>query len=226
MSDETRVHVNTQRVDALERAAALSGAASIVLGGVGATLADKGGRGLNPGQTDEELAAGFALYMNEARTGAALMGAATVLGLIFLGPLWSRIRRGSGWLAVIVVAGGVAGAGVQILAAVFTIAGMTAGAFNDGQTARVLMTLEWDTARAVVPTYLAMVAAATIAGFRHHVFGPAFRWFSLAFTMLLTVALIPVGPAGAIGLSGGIWVIAASLLLAFQRVQPARAAES
>jgi hypothetical protein len=226
MSDETRLHVNTERVDPLERSAALCGAASIILGGVGATLADKGGRGLNPGQTNEQLAAGFALYANEARIGAALMGAATVLGLMFLGPLWARLRRGSGWLAVIVVAGGVAGAALQLVAAAFTIAGITAGEFNDGQTARVLMALDWDTARVVVPTYLAMVAAATLAGFRYHVFGPAFCWFSLAFTVLLTVALIPVGPAGGIGLAGGIWVVAASLLLAFQRVQPVRVAES
>lgn len=226
MSDETPVQAKTERIDPLERFAALCGAVSIILGGAGATLADKGGRGLNPGQTDEQLAAGFSLYANDARIGAALMGAATVLALIFLGPLWARVRRGSGWLAVIVVAGGVGVAVLQLFAATFTIAGFTAGEFNDGQTARVLMILEWDTARALVPAYLVMVAAATVAGFRYHIFGRVFCWFSLAFTVLLAIALVPVGPAGGIGLSGGIWVIAASLILAFERVRPVQVAES
>ncbi|MFG1813324.1 hypothetical protein ACGFIF_06105 [Kribbella sp. NPDC049174] len=129
MSDETRVRINTERVEPMERFAALCGCGIDHPRRGRNNARRQGGHGLNPGQTNEELAAGFAQYANDARTGAALLGA-------------------------------------------------------------------------------------------------AFCWFSLAFTVVLAVALIPIGPAGGIGLAGGIWVVVASLVLAFQRVPPVRIAPS
>ena len=199
-----------------ERGSALCGAMSVVLLVVGTVLSDNAGRGLHPGQTPEELAAGFAEHADQNRVGAALLGVAAVLGLIFLGPLWARLHTGSPWLAMVAVCGGVAGVAGTLVVAAFVIGGTTAGEYGDGQTARMVLIMQWDTARVAVPPFLATVAAATLAGFRYGVFDRAFCWFSLVFTVLLTAALVPVGPAGLMGVAGGLWIVVASLVLTFE----------
>jgi hypothetical protein len=60
---------------------------------------------------------------------------------------------------------------------------------------------------------LATMAAATIAGFRYNVLPRWFRALSLGFTLLLPVALLPVGPAGLLGASSWLWTVIASLWL-------------
>jgi hypothetical protein len=125
--------------------------------------------------------------------------ASVTLSLIFLGPLWSRLQRGTEWLAVVGVAGGVVGAAFLLETAMFTIAAAVTGDVGDGHTARTLLILGYKSARAVVAPALATVAAATIAGFRYNVFPSWFSALSLGFSLLLLIALLPIGPAGLLG---------------------------
>jgi hypothetical protein len=201
----------------IERLAALSGAASVVLVFVGSSFVEHGGKGLSPDQPTGAIGAGFARYAGEARVGAALITASVALSLVFLGPLWSRLQRGTTWLAVIAVAGGIVGAAGGLEGAMFAMAAAVAGDVGDAQTARTLLVFEWESARAGVGPALATVAAATVAGFRHGVFPWWFSVLSLVFTVLLVIGLLPVGPAGLLGAIGALWTLIASLLLGFGR---------
>jgi hypothetical protein len=122
---------------------------------------------------------------------------------------------GSEWLAVVGVAGGAA-AGVLWLAwAGWSLAAATAADFADVDTARLLMVTGWETARLSVASYLVMVAAATLAGIRFHVFSGRFNTFGVAFTVVLAFGLFPFSPAGLMGMLGTVWVLVASFVLAF-----------
>ncbi len=81
-------------------------------------------------------------------------------------------------------------------------------------TAQVLTTTGWETARIAAVPFLAMVAAAVVAGRSSEVFPAWIRWFSVAMLVPLVLALAPVGPAGLRGLLGTVWVLVASLVLA------------
>lgn len=94
------------------------------------------------------------------------------------------------------------------------VAGSVAVETGAAETARMLLTVEWEYARVVVPGSLAVVGSAAVAGSRSGVFPLWFNWMSLVFTVLLTLALLPVGPAGLIEAAGGIWVIIASIVMA------------
>ena len=187
--------------------AALSGAAAAVCLFVGGILTDHGGKGLEPTQSATEIGKRFAELTGQARTGAALTGAATALLLIFLGPLWTHMRRGPSWLAVIAVAGGITVAVFILLSSFLAIDAKTAGEVGDGRTARTLLILEWETIRAIAPPSLAMVAAATLAGLRYHAFSRAFSAFSVVASVIIAVALFPIGPAGLMGFVGVIWIL-------------------
>ena len=201
----------------VERLAALSGAASVVLAFAGISLAEHGGKGLYPDQSTEGIGVGFARYAGEARVGATLIMASVALSLVFLGPLWSRLQQGAVWLAVIAIAGGIVGAAWALENAMFAIAAAVAGDVGDAQTARTLLVFEWESARLGVAPALAMVGAAAAAGFRHGVFPRWFSWLSLVFTVVLVIALLPIGPAGLLGSVGGLWILIASLVLALGR---------
>lgn len=201
----------------LERLAALSGAASVLLGFAGISFAEHGGKGLYPDQPTDAIGAGFARYVSEARVGATLMMASVALSLVFLGPLWSRLQQGAVWLAVIAVAGGIVGAAWGLENAMFAIAAAVAGDVGDAQTARTLLVFEWESARVGVAPALATVAATTTAGLRHGIFPPWFNWLSLVFTVVLVIALLPVGPSGLLGATAALWTLIASLLLALGR---------
>jgi hypothetical protein len=205
------------KVSRVERLAALSGAASVVLAFAGISFAEHGGKGISPDQPTDAIGAGFARYAGEARVGAALMTASVAMSLVFLGPLWSRLQRAAAWLAVIAVAGGIVGAAWGLESAMFAIAAAVAGDVGDAQTARTLMVFEWESARVGVGPALATVAAATVAGLRHGVFPRWFSWLSLVFTAVLVIGLLPVGPAGLLGATGALWTLITSLLLGLGR---------
>lgn len=216
MSAEGQAHaVDARNPSPLERVAALSGAASVVLAFAGISFADLGGKGLSPDQSMDVIGAGFAKHAGSSRVGATLLLASVTLSLIFLGPLWSRLQRGTVWLAVVGVAGGVVGSAFLLETAMFTIAAAVTGDVGDGQTARTLLILGYESARAIVAPALATVAAATIAGFRYDVFPRWFSALSLGFSLLLLIALLPFGPAGLLGASSWLWTAIASVWLTF-----------
>lgn len=195
---------------------ALAGAVSIVLTVVGVGLTDHGGKGLSPDMPATEILAGFASMAGDARTGAAIIGLAIVFQLIFLGVLWERMQEGAPWLAAVALGGGLVGAALLAFHAVVAIAGAVAADTGAADAARMLLAVEWEYARVVVPGNVAVVGAAAVAGFRHGAFPRWFNRVSSVFAVLLVLALLPVGPAGLIGAAGGLWVIIASVVMATQ----------
>jgi len=200
------------------RAAALAGAASLPLFFAGTMFADveSGPAGLYPGSPDSQLVKVFVEHRDQQLIAASLYAAGAVATLVFLGPLWARLRAGAEWLAVVAVAGGVtAGVLWMVIGAGWSVTAVVAADFNDAAAARFLMVAGWESGRLTAAPYMVMVAAATVTGFRHHVFGTWFNAFGLGITALLTLALFPSSPAGLIGMLATVWVLVASLVLAF-----------
>lgn len=199
---------------------ALTGAASVVLTVIGIGLTDHGGRGLSPDMPASEILAGFVSAAGDAHTGAAIIALALVLQLVFLGVLWQRLHRGAPWMAAVALGGGLVGAALLAFHAVVAIAGAVAANSGAAETARMLLTVEWEYARVVVPGNVAVVGAAAVAGSRYALFPRWFNGVSVVFAVLLSLALIPIGPAGLIGASAGLWVIVASIVMTLDRGQP------
>jgi hypothetical protein len=198
------------------RIAALAGAATLPLAVASVMLSDVAGSGgLNPGSSDAQLLEVFGDFQDRHMLAAALAVLAAVATLVFLGPLWARLRVGSEALAVVAVGGGIAAATLWLGWASSSLAAATAADFHDEAAARFLLVSDWESARTAVGPYLAMVGAATVAGFRHHAFGRWFNAFGLVFTVLLVLGLFPTSPAGLMGLLATMWVACASLVIAF-----------
>ena len=134
---------------------------------------------------------------------------------IFLGPLWARVRRGSEWLAVVAVIGGVVVGAVLLFSAGVSLVAWVAADYEDADAARFLMVAGWETARVAVAPALVMVGATTLAGVRYGVFGSGINTFGGIFSFLLLLGLIPASPAGLMGVSVGLWVLVVALNLAF-----------
>lgn len=217
MASETTAERSTHDPP-LVRVAALAGAASVVVLVVGSSLGDTGGKGIDPTMSPDAIVAGLRPLVGELQVAASLLSLSAVLLLVFLGPLWRRLRAASDAVAVVGVAGGVLAAGLLVAYARDGIAMATAAELGDGTTAQVLITSGWEAARILAVPFLAMVGAAVVAGFSPGVFPVWFRWFSAVMAVLLLLALAPVGPAGLLGLLGTLWVAVASLLLAAQPV--------
>jgi hypothetical protein len=210
----------TAHYDPWLRAAALSGVVTLPLTLVGTTIADLvGPNNLGPGSPQDEILAMLVDSHGKQVVAATMFTVASAATMVFVGPLWARVRTGSEWLAVIAVSGGV-GAAVMwlVIGAGWSITAAVAADYKDAEAARLLMVSGWEMGRLTVAPYLAMVAAVTVAGFRHHVFGPRFNAVGAGFTLLLVIGLFPGGPAGLMGILATGWVFIASLLLAFGRV--------
>jgi hypothetical protein len=198
------------------RVAALAGAAALPLMLTAVTLADvSGSGGLNPGSSDAQLVEVFREFRDRQLMAAGLQVLAAVAILVFLGPLWARVRVGSEALGVVAIGGGVAVAVLVLAWAGWSLVAVVAADFEDAGAARFLLVSGWETARLGVGPYLAMVGAVTVAGYRHHVFGRWFNGVGLIFTVLLTLGLVPASPAGLMGLMASLWVLCAALVIAF-----------
>lgn len=209
--------------DPWARGVALAGVLPLPLVMLAGLLADLAANpGLNPGSSDAALLDGFREYRDETLVASSLYAAAAALTLVFLGALWVRLRAGAEWEAVVAIAGGVvAGVLWLILGAGTAVVSVVAADYSNADAARFLMIGAWETARLGVAPYLVMVAAATVGGFRFGVFPTWFNIFGLAFTALLVVGMLPVGPAGLIGSSGTVWTLLAGLVMAFGQPGPA-----
>lgn len=206
------------------RAAALAGAASLPLVLAAFTLADvSGAGGLNPGSSDAQLLEVFHDFRDRQATAAALFVLAAVATLAFLGPLWARLRVGSEALAVVAVGGGVAASLLWVAWAGFSLIAVVAADYDNADAARILLVSGWETARLGVGPYLAMVGATTLAGYRHQLFGRWFNAVGLVFAGLLVLGLVPASPAGLMGMLATLWVLCASLVIAFSAGPKSRA---
>ena len=198
------------------RVAALAGAATLPLVLTASTIADVAGSGgLNPGSSDAQLVRVFAEFRDRHLVASALFALAALAMLVFVGPLWVRLRPGSEFLAVVAVGGGVAVAVLLLAWAGASLSAAVAADYGDAGAARFLMVLGWEGARLSVAPYMAMVGAATVAGYRHRVFSRPFTIFGLVFTVLLAFGLLPASPAGLMGMVATLWVACAAPVIAF-----------
>lgn len=198
------------------RCAALVGATTLPLVLIASTLADvSGSGGLNPGSSDAGMLRVFAEFRDRHLVASALFVITAVATLMFLGPLWVRVRAGSEALGVVAVGGGVAVAVMWVGWAGWTLIAAVAADFHDADAARFILLSGWETARLMVGPYLAMVGATTLAGYRHGVFGRLFNAVGLVFTVLLVFGLFPASPAGLMGMLATLWVLIASFVIAF-----------
>lgn len=204
------------RDDRVLRVAALAGAVTFPLVLVAATLADvSGSGGLNPGSSDAQLVEVFGEFRDRQLIASALQVLAAMAILVFLGPLWARVRVGSEVLGVVAVGGGVAVAVLELAWAGWSLTAAVAADFEDANAARFLMVSGWEAARLGVGPYLVLVGAVTVAGYRHHLFGRWFNMVGLVFSALLVFGLFPASPAGLMGMLATLWVLCASLVIAF-----------
>lgn len=188
---------------------------TFTIGTIG-TIGDVGGRGLDPTMAPEVLVDGLREHAAEIRIGASFTALGAILAVVFLGPLWIQLKRGSEGLAVVGVAGGVLWA-TQVLQFAAEGVGLASAAdLRDGLAAQSLMTAGYDTARLLTVPSLIMVAVAVVASFKYDLFPRWFRWFNVASSVPLVIAFAPIGPAGLMGSLGGLWILTTSLLFAFR----------
>jgi hypothetical protein len=200
-----------------DRVASLAGLVSVVALVAGGSASDMGGNGLSPTMSSRQLVTGLQDRAGELEAGASLVALSSVLFLVFLGPVWTRLRAASTALAVVGVAAGAVVAAQVLTFARESIALGTAATLGDGDTARVLLTSGWDTARLIAAPYLPLIAVTALAGLVHRAFPRWFTWFSVAMAGLVCLSFSPVGPAGLLGLTGTVWVVVASLSFAAAR---------
>jgi hypothetical protein len=137
------------------------------------------------------------------------------LQLVFLGPMWARVRTGSQPLAVVVVVAGAAGAAtVWLLDAFLFTAIASAAGFQDGDSERMLLLASWDTARVATSPHAVMIGACAFAGLRFRVFPRWLTFVSIVLCVLSVLAMLPSGPAGGAAMLGALWVLLASVHLA------------
>jgi hypothetical protein len=212
------------RTDPLFRVAALAGALALPLAIIAAIIAEPTARAdVNPGSTDAELLEVLIDTRTEQAWAAACWALAAVGLWIFLGPLWARVRRGSEWLALVAVVGGVVVGALLLLSSATSIVAWVAADYEDADTARFLVLSGWETARVAVAPALVMVGATTLAGVQYEVFGFRMNLFGVLFTFLLALGMFPASPAGVMGLAVTVWVLVAALTLAFTTPHPVRA---
>ena len=122
---------------------------------------------------------------------------------IFLGPLWARVRRGSEWLALVAVIGGVVVGAVLLFSAGVSLVAWVAADYEDAGAARFLMVAGWETARVAVAPALVMVGATTLAGVRYGVFGSGNQYLRRNLQLPAATGAHSGVPGGPHGVGGG-----------------------
>ena len=75
-------------------------------------------------------------------------------------------------------------------------------------------TIKWEIFRLFLAPAIVITSATAWASIRDRALPAPFGWISAAYAALLTVALIPVFPAGLIAMTFFFWLIVVSLLMA------------
>ena len=94
-----RVRDDDPRADALFRAAALVGAAALPLTLIGGILSDPNSyANVNPGSSDAQLIGVLSDSRGQTLWASTFQALGAAALLVFLGPLWARVRAGpNGW---------------------------------------------------------------------------------------------------------------------------------
>jgi hypothetical protein len=88
---------------------------------------------------------------------------------------------------------------------------------RNGEAALVFGTLEWEVFRVFLAPAIVVTWATAWTSTRDGVLPRLFGWISAAYAALLTVALIPVLPAGLMAMTFFFWLLLVSLLMAVPR---------
>ena len=208
-----------RRTHSSRQVAAMAGAASVLVGVAGLTIAETNTAGVDPGSTAPFVVEILTERTGDLRAGAILAAAAATLAMVFLGPLWFRLKQSGEWQAMIAVAGCLTLALFWLSAAAQQVAFLTFAQYSDGEAARTLVTLGWDTWRYLAFPFMIMALAAALTAL------PVwFRVVSLLVVAVEAVALIPGIDAWAPVMLGCSWTITASVLAALSP-DPGRPAE-
>ena len=168
------------RADPLFRVAALAGVATLPLTLIAVTISDPSARAdVNPGSSDAELLDVLVNTRTEQVWAFSLLALAAVALWFFLGPLWARVRRGSEWLALVAVVGGVVVGAVLLFSAGVSLVAWVAADYEDAGAARFLMVAGWETARVAVAPALVMVVFSVIRNVRECSFPAIVNVFAL-----------------------------------------------
>ena len=206
----------------LEALGALCGAAGAVLFVVGAVLSDVGGKGVNPTQSGEHVLAILGPAAASFHLATVVLTAASVAlvaGFVAL----SRRLSGSGPASPssqLVLIGGTVLVGLALLLAMLSLALAVALESRSGSAALVLVNVQWEIFRLFLAPAILVTWATAWASIRDGALPTPFGWITAGYAALLTVALLPVFPAGLISLTFIAWLMFVSLLMA---AQPRRA---
>jgi len=206
----------------LEALGALCGAAGAVLFVVGAVLSDVGGKGVNPTQSGEQVLVILGPAAASFHLATAVLTAASVAlvaGFVAL----SRRLSGSGPASPssqLVLIGGTVLVGLALLLATLSLALAVALESRSGSAALVLVNVQWEIFRLFLAPAILVTWATAWASIRDGALPTPFGWITAGYAALLTVALLPVFPAGLISLTFIAWLMFVSLLMA---AQPRRA---
>ena len=200
----------------LEALGALCGAAGAVLFAVGAGATDVGGKGFNPTLSAGSTLAILVPYAASYHLAAAALSAASValvIGLMALSRRLGMSRQGSP-SAQLVLIGGALLVGLGLLLAALSLALAVALEGGNGEAALVIGTMEWEFFRLFLAPAIVVTSATAWASIRDAALPTPFAWISAAYAAFLTVALIPVFPAGLMAMTFFFWLILVSLLMA------------
>jgi hypothetical protein len=200
----------------LETLGALCGAVGGVLFAIGAAATDVGGKGFNPTLSAGSTLAILVPYAASYHLAAAALSAASValvVGFVALSRRLGANREGSP-SAQLVLVGGAMLVGLGLLLAALSLALAVALEGGNGEAALVIGTIEWEFFRLFLPPAIVIAWATTWASIRDRALPAPFGWISAGYAALLTVALIPVFPAGLMAMTFFLWLILVSLLMA------------
>ena len=191
------------------RLAGLTGALSVGAALVGLSVSETGSLGLGPDTPTSVLVDTYAGHADELRTGAVLCAVATVLALVFCGPLWMRFKASGEWQAMVAVAGALTMGLVWLAAAAEQLAFLAFAEHDDGEAARMLLTAGRDTGGYVVVPFLVLALAGALAALPTW-----FRAVSAVTAVVEAVALVPGTDAWAPAMLGIVYTVTVSLLVA------------
>lgn len=201
-----------------DRLAALAGVIFVASAGAGAALGDPYDPTTepNPTQPADALAAALVRNRDQARLGAYLVLIGVFFFFWFIAYLHGRLREAEGeqgWLASVTLGGGLVAAAVFLLGASMGFASSELSSYGaDAQVAKTFFVWGWNAANIAAPPMIALVAATTVLALRLGLFPRWFRWFGVAWTALLAMALL-ANMAGLGSMLSLVWVLAASLVL-------------
>jgi hypothetical protein len=138
---------------------------------------------------------------------------ALLVGFVALARRLSGSRQTSP-SAQLVLIGGTVLVGLGLLLGVLSVALAVALVGGNGEAALMIGALEWEFFRLFLAPAIVVTWATAWASIRDRALPTPVGWITAAYAALLTVALVPVFPAGLMAMTFFFWLLLVSLLLA------------